>query len=165
MPGTSTVPTIASGATSHTLSITWIDAEDGEYTDTLKVQAGLTDAQIQAVVDTAQAGSNASSYKIVYGAVYEGQSNASSAVENAYQSVDAKVRLSFKDLSNGAYTQGYLPAPLTAIVLPGGIVDNSNAVYTAWRDALIAVIQTGFSALNTGFVNYSKRNDSVSPNA
>lgn len=163
MPGTSTIPTIANGPTSTVISISWYDDEDGEYTASFRSDANPTDVALQALVDAGQLASNASSWKLKVENVYEGQKSALSAVSDPYMSVEDKIRLSYKDLSNGAYDQNYLPSPLEALVNPGGTVDTSNATYQAWRDATTALIQSGFTPLNVGFTQYSKRNDTVTP--
>jgi len=163
MPGTSTIPTILAGETGYTLSMSWKDNEDAEYTDTIKTDATVSIAEIQALVDAAQAASNASSFKVSWTTVWEGVADSSNALAQAHESVFDKMRLSFKAIATGAYDQVYVPAPLTAIILSGGVVDTANALYIAWRAAVVAVMQTGFTALNAGFVQNSKRNNSVSP--
>lgn len=165
MPGTSTVPTIANGPTKTTVSISWVDDENQTFTDTFNADPAPADALLQTLVDTAQAGANPSSYKLEVTAVYEGQRSPTAAASAAKESVYDKIRLSFKDLSNDAYQQTYMPGPLTAIIGDGGVVDNENALYTAWRDAVIALIQDGFDPLNTEFVQNSKRNQKVGANA
>jgi len=163
MPGTSTIPNITGGETGYTLSLSWKDAEDGEFTDTIKTDATVSIAEIQALVDTAQAASNASSFKVSWTTIWEGAADSSNALAAAHESVFDKLRLSFKAIATGAYDQTYIPAPLTALILSGGVVDTANALYTAWRTAVTNIMQTGFTALNAGFVQNSKRNNSVSP--
>lgn len=163
MPGTSTVPTIISGTTSELLSMSWIDNEDKEFTDSFLSKTGVLDSEIQSLIDTAQPASNASLWRVAHTRVWEGQSNASSAASNAHESVRDLLRLSFKDLSNNAYQQAYVPAPLTALITAGGDVDTANALYTAWKAAVIAAIRAGFDPLNVGFVERVQRNSSISP--
>lgn len=163
MPGTSTVPTIASGPTKTTIAISWVDTENIQFTDTFNCDPAPADADLQALVDAAQAGSNASSFKLEVTNVYEGIKNAGAAASAPYESTVDKIRLSYKDLANDAYQQTYMPAPLTSLVGSGGVVDNTALIYTNWRDAVTALIQDGFDPLNTEFVQYSKRNNKVAP--
>lgn len=163
MAGTSTIPTILAGETSYEITLSWIDDNEKEYSDSFRTKAAVSTAEIQAFVDTSQAGSNASAWKVTTSTVWEGTKNAFSAASDVHESVADKVRLSFKDIGTGAYDQAYLPAPLEVLVGDNGIVDTSQAVYTAWKSALEAIVQTTFTALNVAFVQYSSRNDSTSP--
>jgi len=160
---TSTIPTILAGQTGYNLAISWIDQNEIEYTDRLRVKAGLTDAEIQTLVTASQAGSNASSWKVTLETCWEGEKNATNATSAVHESVKDKVRYSMKDLSTGAYNQAYMPAPLAVWVTDNNIVDTTQATYIAWKTAVDAVKLAVFSPLNAAFVQYSQRNDSVSP--
>lgn len=160
---TSTVPAIAGGPNYTEMSLSWIDNEEREYTWAIRINGGATDVQKQAVLDAAQAASNASSWKVQLRDIFEGAKNAANADANAHESVQDKIRLSYKQLATGAYEQAYIPAPLTVIIGDGGIVDTDNALYTAFKTAVDTVILTGFLPLNTEFVEYAGRNDVVSP--
>lgn len=159
----STIPAIAGGANFVEMSISWIDNEEREYTETFKVDAASLATEKQAVLDAMQAASNASSWKCEVREVFEGVKNAANADAVAHESVQDKIRLSYKALASGAYLQSYIPSPLTVLVGDGGVVDTSQALYTAFKSAMDAIVPTGFTALNTEFVEYSGRNDSVSP--
>lgn len=163
MAGTSTIPTILAGETGYFVTIRWIDDNEKEYADSFRTKPNPSDAEIQALVDASQAGSNASSWKCEVGKQWEGSKNAFSAASAVHESVADKVRLSYKDISSGAYEQAYLPAPLEVLVGDNGLVDISQATYIAWKAALNAVVQSSFTALNTAFVQYSGRNESTSP--
>jgi len=163
MPGTSTIPTIVGGETSYVITLSWIDDNEKEYSDSFRTKANPSDAEIQALVTAAQAGSNASSWKCEVTKVFEGSKNAFAAASAVHESVKDKVRLSYKDISTGAYAQAYIPAPLEVLVGDNGIVDVSQTVYTDWKTALDNIVQSSFVALNTAFVQYSGRNESTSP--
>ncbi len=163
MAGTSTIPVILAGETSYLLTLSWIDDNEKEYTDSFRTKAAVSTAEIQALVDDSQAGSNASSWKMEQTTVWEGTKSSFSAASAVHEGVAQKVRLSFKDVATGAYEQAYLPAPLEILVGANNIVDTSQAIYIAWKAALEAVVLSSFQALNTAFVNYSGRNDSTSP--
>ncbi len=160
---TSTIPTILAGETGYFLSISWIDENEIEYTDTIRVKANVSIAEIQALVDASQAGSNASSYRIEFSTSWEGAKSSGNATSAVHESVKDKVRYSMKDLATGAYEQAYMPAPLEAWVDAGNIVDITQATYIAWKAAVDAVKKAVFTPLNVAFVQYSQRNDSISP--
>lgn len=163
MAGTSTIPTILAGETSYLITISWIDDNEKEYSDSFRTKAAVSTAEIQAFVDASQAASNASSWKVEVATVWEGTKNAFSAASAVHESVADKVRLSYKDISTGAYAQAYIPAPLEVLVGDNGIVDITQATYIAWKASLDALVQSTFTALNTAFVQYSGRNESTSP--
>lgn len=160
---TSTVPTIALGETGYLITISWIDDNEVEYADAIRVKAGVSDVEIQALITAAQAGSNASSYRVESSTVWEGAKNAANATSAVHESVKDKVRYSLKDIATGAYTQAYMPAPLAAWVGDNNIVDITQATYIAWKAAVDAVKLAVFTPLNVAFVQYSQRNDSTSP--
>ncbi len=160
---TSTIPAIAGGPNYEEVSLSFIDNEEKEYTYSVRIQGAATDVQLQAIVDAVNAATNASSWRLQRREVYEGAKNANNADAVAHESVADKIRLSYKDLATGAYAQTYIPAPLTVLVGDGGVVDTSNALYTAFKTAWDAVVLAGFSAINVEFVQYSERNDVVSP--
>ncbi len=160
---TSTVPTIAGGQTGYEVGISWIDENEIEYTDSIRAKNGITDAELQALIDASQAGSNASSFKMTITTSWEGAKNASNATSAVHESVKDKVRYSLKDLATGAYAQAYMPAPLEAWVGDNNVVDITQATYIAWKAAVDAVKLAVLTPLNVAFVQYSQRNDSVSP--
>lgn len=160
---TSTVPAIAGGPNFTQMSISFIDNEEREYTESFKIDGTATAIEQQAVLDAINAATNASSWRVGVEQVFEGAKNAANADAVAHESVQDKIRLSYKALSSGAYLRSYIPAPLTALVGDGGVVDTSNALYTAFKTAMDDVVPTGFTALNVEFVEYSGRNDVVSP--
>jgi len=160
---TSTVPTIAGGETGFFITISWIDDNEIEYADTFRVKSGVTNGEIQALIDASQAGSNASSYRIEMTQSWEGVKSSANATSAVHESVKDKVRYSLKDLATGAYMQSYMPAPLEAWVGDNNIVDVLQATYIAWKAAVDAVKPAVFSPLNVAFVQYSQRNDSTSP--
>lgn len=163
MPGTRTAPDITTTANKTMLSISWVDAENKEYSDNIIIKSTSTAAQREAYVAKAVAASNASAWRVTQSIVWVGARNSSNALPEAHESVADKVRLSYKDLSNDAYQQAYIPAPLTVLVLVGGVVDTANSIYTDWRDAVNAIIPITFIPLNTEFVQNVQRNQIVSP--
>lgn len=162
MPGTRSVPTVNGTPTKTVLSMSFYDADEGDTTVSFQIDPASTDAEIEALVVAAQAGSNASIYDVSVAQVYQGIGLASNALADDYVSVKDAVRFSNKQLASGAYIRAYLPAPLGNMVYNGTVVV-SDAQYIAWRDAVIAVLPTGFAALNAGFVQNVQRDKGVSP--
>jgi hypothetical protein len=163
MAGTATVPSVAGGQTFNLVTLHWIDDNEKEYSHSFRTIDAPTDPQLQAFVDDSQALSNASSWRLEVTNIYEGAKDAGNAASAVHESVADKVRLSYKDISTGAYEQAYIPAPLEDVILDNNTVDITDALYIAWKAAVDAIKQTGMTALNVAFVQYQQRNDSVSP--
>lgn len=163
MPGTRVAPTVDGTPTYLSLSMAWVDDNNKKYSNALLIDAAATDIEIEAVAVAAQAGSNASLYEINVGQVYQGVPLASNALAEVHESIADKVRLQTKDLTTQAYNPAYIPAPLEILVGENNEVDISQAIYTTWRDAVQAVLPTGFALLNAGFVQNVQRNESTSP--
>lgn len=162
MPGTRSAPTVNGTPTKTVLSMSFYDADEGDTTVSFQIDPAATDAEIEALVVAAQAGSNASIYDVSVSQVYQGIGLASNALADDYVSVKDAVRFSNKQLASGAYIRAYLPAPLGNMVYNGTVVVG-DAQYIAWRDAVITVLPSGFAALNAGFVQNVQRDKGVSP--
>lgn len=163
MAGTRTVPTIAAGETGYLMSFSWIDDNEAEYTSSMLVKANVSDAELEAIIATAQLGSNASMFKAELTTQWEGAKNSDNALSVVHESVADKVRYSMKDVTTKAYVQAYLPAPIEALVGDNGIVDITQTVYINWKDDVDDVKPASFLPLNVAFVQYVQRNDSTSP--
>lgn len=163
MAGTRTVPTILAGETGHLLTMHWIDDNEGEYSTSMRVKPAVSDAELEAIVGTAQLGSNASLWKTELTVQWEGAKNAINSDSAVHESVADKLRYSLKDIATGAYIQAYLPAPIKVLIGDNGIIDTTQAVYTNWKGDVDDVKPTTFTALNVAFVQYQSRNDSTSP--
>lgn len=163
MPGTRTAPAITGAQTYDTVTFRFIDENEKEYSDTFRIDAATTAVELEAVAAAVQLASNGSLYDVVRSSAWRGAKNAANALSAVHESVADKIRLSMVELSSGAYEQAYIPAPLETLVGDGGVVDITQVAYTTWRDAVLAAVPTTFVGLNTEFVQYSQRNDAVSP--
>lgn len=163
MAGTRTAPDVTTAQTYDEVTFSWIDDNEKEYSSTLRVNTAATAVQVEALAAAAQPAANASLWKIERRQIWRGQKNAANADSAVHESVADKIRLSLTELATGAYEQAYLPSPLQILVGDAGVVDTTQVLYTTWRDAVLAVAPTGFIGLNAEFVQYSQRNDSVSP--
>ncbi len=162
MPGTKTIPAVASGQQYNTVTIHWVDDNDKRYASSMRTIDAPTDPQLQAFIDDSQAGSNASSWKLEVTNVYFGARNKSNALSAVHESIADKIRLSYKDTA-GAYEQAYMPAPLAVLVDDDNNVVITETAYTDWKTAVEAIIQLNMVALNVEFVQYLQRNDVQSP--
>lgn len=161
--GTKTVPTIVAGETGFLITMSWIDDNESEYSNSFVTKASVSDAEIQAIVDTAQLASNASLFRVEVTTQWEGAKDAANALSAVHESVTDKLRYSLKAIATKGYTHAYIPAPLEILIGDNGIVDTSQAIYTNWRDDVDDIKLALFTPLNVAFVQYSKRNDATSP--
>lgn len=163
MAGTATAPPVNGTPTTVEVSLHWVDDNNKRYSDNILVDPATVDADIEAYAQAAQAGSNASLWQVSINTQYSGVALASQADSAVHESVADKVRLQTKQLSSGAYNPAYIPAPVEILVAENNEVDISQVLYTTWRDAVQAILPTGFALLNVGFTQNTQRNDSVNP--
>lgn len=165
MAGTRTAPAVTGAPSYVSASFSWIDADDGETTATFRTKGGVTVAEIEAVAAAGQALSRGSLWQVTLGTVWEGAKVKSNAEADDYLSVKDNIRLSSKDVSNGAYIRAYQPSPIGDAIGSDAVVDVTNGLYTAWRDAIAATLPSGFTLLNVAFVQNVARNKGQSPSA
>jgi len=163
MPGTRVAPTVDGSPTAVDASFHFIDADNTKSSVNILVDPAVADADIETLAAAFQAGSNASLWKVERQEVYTGVPLASNALSDDIVSVADGVRLQTKQLTTNAYNPAYLLAPLGDMILPGPLVDTTNAQYVAWRNAVQAVLPTGFALLNVAFTQNVQRNQSISP--
>jgi hypothetical protein len=157
---TRTAPTVDGTLTSKAVTISLIDSSGDERSVRLVVPAAATDAQIEALVAALQAGSNASVYRVSVQSLYEGAKLASNATNAVKSSVYDNIVLLAKE-SAIVSQNNYIPAPLGAIIASGDVVDTSNSLYTAWRDATITLLAGSYVAQSVRFTERREKNDSV----
>jgi hypothetical protein len=163
MPGTRTAPDVTLTETYGSLSISLVDADNGETTVTLRTASDATLAEYETLIDALQVIANGSIWRVENTAVYEGAKSKANALDESYVSVKDVIRLSAKNVTDGAYIRAYAPSPLGDLIGDNASVDTTNASYTAWRDAVSAVLPAGFTLLNVAFVQNVERNKGESP--
>jgi hypothetical protein len=92
--------------------------------------------------------------------LYEGAKLASNATNAVKSSVYDNIVLLAKE-SAIVSQNNYIPAPLGAIIASGDVVDTSNSLYTAWRDATITLLAGSYVAQSVRFTERREKNDSV----
>lgn len=163
MPGNRSAPDVTGSPTKVEWSFQMIDAHNTRASNSILTDPAATNAQVEAAAAALQAGSNASLWRITQTNIWTGVALSSSALDAPIVSVKDAIRLQTTDLTTQAYNPAYMFAPLTVLITDQDTVDTSNAIYTAWRDAVQVLLPTGFALLNTGFVQNVQRNQSVSP--
>jgi len=163
MPGTRTAPTVNGTPSRTVVSFSFFDQDDGQTTISFPIDPASTDAEIEALADTAQAISNASEFEVSVTQTYLGVGLASNALADDYVSVKDAIRLSSRSADGNAYIRGYVPSPLGTLVGSGGSIVVTDSAYIAWRDAFQALLPSGYALINVGFVQNVARNKGQSP--
>lgn len=162
MPGTRTAPALTGSASYRAVTVSLIDASGDERTVRLQpVPITVPLADIETMVAELAAITNASIYKVTVLDVFAGTKNASNALSASYQSVFDNIVLLAKDAATTQAVNAFVPAPEDSLILSGDVVDTTNVDYTAWRDAIIAILPTAFSAVSVRFTERREKNDST----
>lgn len=115
MPGTASAPTVDGTPLYDKVSIHYVDASGDTRSDSIQIDPGTTDAQVQTMVGLIQGNSNASIYKVERTATYASIPNPTNAVAAVYPSVYDNVVLLFKTPLNASQNV-FIPAPDTDIM-------------------------------------------------
>lgn len=163
MAGTKSVPTIDSAAVTFVrVSVRMMDAGGEKRSVSLQVPAAATDAQIEALVNAQQAAQNATIYEVSKQLIWSSvpvEANADST--DNFGSVYDNVVLLCKNVATQKSQDAFIPSVSGIIVLDGDIVDTQNALYQAWRDAVIALLAAPYQAVSARFTERRDKNDSV----
>lgn len=162
MPGTRTAgdPTSVS-PTSVRVSYRFIDESGDLRSVSYDTTNSVTDQQIEDVAAALQPASNASLYDIVVSRSYAGDRLASNASSNAYPSVYDNIALGLKNLTFNAQQTAYIPAPVKTLVPTGDTVDTAASLYTAWRTAVLALLQGSYTVRQARLTERVERNEGV----
>lgn len=160
MAGTRTAPTVDGNPTEKAISYSFIDHSGDVRSIRVVGAAGVTPAQIEALGAALQAASNASLWRIKVEDLYYGTELASNATNDSYQSVYDNVVLLLK-ASALISQQGYIPAPLAAMIPSGDVVDVVNTEYGNVKAAYLAVVGGTYSAKSVRFTERQEKNSST----
>lgn len=151
MAGTRTAPSVDGTPTYKQISIALLDFSGDLRSVSLRVPAGATNAQIEAVVAKLQASTQASIYRVEVQYVYEGAVATSNATSDENSSVFDNISIGFKDTGTGASQTAYIPAPITSLMGAGDIVKTGETAYTEYRDAARTALAGNYAARFTRF--------------
>lgn len=153
-----TAPTVDGSGNYREVTIKWIDANNKRRSDSEKVAADATDAEIEAIVVAMAAASNANAYQVKVSMVYNSVANPGDAVEAPILAVSSNIVLLFKD-SAGNARDWFIPSPKDSLLVAGtNNVDSSNTELIAVRDAIDAAIETAFQPVTYRFTNRRAKN-------
>lgn len=143
------------------LSVRMMGADGEKRSVSLEIDAAATDIQINAYVDAIQAATNATVYEVSKQLVESANPVESNADAETFQSVYANVVLLAKDPVARKSQNAFLPAPDGIMVLDGDVVDTADPLYTAWRDAAMAVLPAAYDPVTVRYTERRDKNDAV----
>lgn len=152
MAGTRTAPTVNGTPTFKAVSLTFYDYTGEQRTDSYKIDADSTNAEIEAFVAAMQACSNGTLWRVGMKDVYNSVGDPSNANEVVWEEVSANIVLLEKNAAD-ASQDWYIPAPDNALFLEGTEnIDPSNETLGALMTAILA-LKSGFSFVSARFTS------------
>jgi len=145
MAGTRTAPTIdAANITGYDFTVRMIDWNGDKRAISLQFTGAAppADVNLETYVDALQTITNATVYEARLTAIYAGAVSTANADNAVRVSVYDNVVVSYKDQAARDQFSAYVPAPIVAILDQSEQVDNQNADYVAWRNAVNALFGT-----------------------
>lgn len=141
-----TAPAVTGAATSALVSFSFIDANQNIVSWSLRTTVALaTGANVEAVAAALGAASNASLYGVKIASEWATVPNAVNAVDAPYSSAYDNVVELFKDITSGAAQDGFIPAPLDALMTTGTTqVDLENEEFIAFSNAVNALLPAAY---------------------
>ena len=163
MAGTRSAPVVVAGTPNRTvLTMKFMDAGGEKRSVSIDVPNAVTDAQIDALADGAQAISNATIYEIAKQVKYTSVPlEANAQTDSPFVSVYDNLVLLAKDVSINKSQDGFVPAVEGIIVLDGDVIDTTDVNYIAYRDALVAALGGSYTAVSARFTERRDKNESV----
>jgi len=117
MAGTRTAPDIVvDGANAILFTIHLIDTSGDYYTESIRVAAEETDANLEAIADAYQAATQASIWKLSKTAIYEGDDDPDNAEALFRGSIADGINMLWRDPSTGNTVSPRLIAPVAAVM-------------------------------------------------
>lgn len=161
MPGTRTAPPVDGTGSFARLSIGMIDAQGDIRSVSLIVDAALSAANQEALVDALQTITNASIYEIEFTQVYSGARSVSNASDEVVNSVYSNIVYHVKS-SPTSSQRGYVPAPIDAVfVADTDTPDTTNADLAAWFAAVLTAVGVAYTGQSVRYTERREINDAV----
>jgi len=141
-----------------TLSIRYIDKSGDKRTDSTRIKADATLANIQTMLVALGAITNASIYEVKVSDSWGGTPAIADAIQSPRSSVFQNVVTFWKVGATLTTQDTYIPAPTDSIIDAGTdtIITTPAGLYDAYRQATLAVLDVGYSART---VRYTERKE------
>lgn len=155
MAGTQSAPAIDGTPQKKVLSLRMIDSDGTKRALDYDCELAVTNLQLNSVMSSLQACTNASIYEAVVSEVYTSNALSTNASNAVQQSVRQNIVILFKDDVTFDTQEVYIPAPLSAIFTTGTKnINVANAQYTAYRDFVDSALGADYGAVS---VRYTER--------
>lgn len=152
MAGTRTAPTVDGNATFLAVSLTFYDYTGEQRTDSYKLDADSTDAEIETFVAAMQNMSNGTLWRVKVGKVYNSVGDPSNAVEEVWEEASANLVFLAKDAADNSI-DFYVPAPINAAFIEG--TEDIDPTYIGITNLLgsILLMKAGYSFVSARFTS------------
>lgn len=152
MPGTRTAPTVDGTVTYKAVSVTLYDYTGEQRTDTYKLDADTTNAEVEAFVAALQAGMNGTIWRVKVADVYNSVGDPSNAIEEVWEEASSNLVLLAKN-ANDDSIDFYVPSPINAMFVEATEqIDPSNATLAAILAAILPM-KAGYSFVSARFTS------------
>lgn len=159
---TKSVPTIDSAALTFVrFTMTMKDAGGEQRSVSLQVPSTVTDAQLEALVNTTQTITNGSIFEAKKTLVWSSAFVEANADTEVFASVYDNLVLLQKNIAIQKSQDAFVPAVKGILVLDGDTVDTTDTDYIAWRDAVTAALGAGYAPITVRFTERRDKNDAV----
>lgn len=155
MAGTQTAPAIDGTPTYKQLSLRLIDSDGTKRALDYQLPNTVTNLEMNSVMSSLQACTNASIYEAWVSDVYFSNAVATNAANAVQQSVRQNIVILFRDDVLLKSQEVYIPAPLSALFVTGTKnIDITNALYLAYKGFVDAALATDYEPVS---VRYTER--------
>lgn len=155
--------TAPTSITFRRVSMSFIDGSGDKRSVSLRVPAGATGAQAQALATALGAASQANLYSWTLEDVHAENATTSGTGDLERDSVYDNVVMLFKNVGTGASQNGFIPAPVPAVMLnESDTPDRDNALFEAVEEAVEAILGSGWDGVSTRYTERREINDRVS---
>jgi len=171
MPGTRTAPTVATGDLLVRIGFRLIDSRGDIRTASVDAvgidpSGPIFYGQVETIAAALQAATNASLFEVAWTTRFVGARDASNALDAVVESVYDNIAVNYKAVDINLQQSVFVPAPIGDLILDGDIVDNTDTVYTDFRDAVAAFITGGtgapaYTPVSVRFTERREKNDST----
>lgn len=152
MAGTRTAPTISGTPNYIAVSVTLYDYTGEQRTDSYRLDADTTAAEIEAFVAALQATTNGTIWRVRVADVYNSVGDSSNAVEEVWEEASSNLVLLAKDANDNAI-DFYVPAPINSMFIEGTEnIDPTNATLAALLAAILPM-KAGYSFVSARFTS------------
>jgi len=157
-----TAPTVDGAPTLKKLSIRWQDFSGDQRSDSIDIDAAITNVEIEALVAAVGAISNAELYAVNVTEVYQVVPDSANATNAPSDSVYDNIVVQGKNATNIS-KRGFIPAPTKGTIMVGGTdqIDPTSVPLATYLTALLAILGAGYNIVGARYTERREINEQV----